>query len=187
MSEIDDKKRYWLWGELDAVSHEMLKKIQLSVNKKLVGPTFDLHLTLSGPFYDISQDRLNRIESFSIKNKQLSIKSSSYQAKDLFFQSLFIEIEKSKELTDLKNQLDHQLGLESELFYPHISLFYGLEEQEKKQLVIDHLPTINEPLILDKISIVEIGEGVESWKILYQYPLIKDLYAFKTIGIGRPI
>ena len=35
MSEIDDKKRYWLWGELDAVSHEMLKKIQLSVNNKL--------------------------------------------------------------------------------------------------------------------------------------------------------
>ena len=66
MSEIDDKKRYWLWGELDAVSHEMLKKIQLSVNKKLEGPTFDLHLTLSGPFYDISQDRLNRIESFFI-------------------------------------------------------------------------------------------------------------------------
>ena len=185
MAEVEDKKRYWLWGEIDEASNEILKKIQLSVNERLGGPAFDLHLTLSGPFYDISQDRLNQIEAFSITNKQLLIKPSSYQAKDLFFQSLFLEIEKSVELSDLKNTLDNQLGLDSELFYPHISLFYGLKDQATKQSVINQLLNIPKSLILNKISIVEIGEGVESWRILYQYPLMKDLYALNTIG--RPI
>ena len=185
MAEVEDKKRYWLWGELDAASNEILKKIQLSINERLGGPTFDLHLTLSGPFYDINQDRLNQIEAFSIRNRQFSIKPSSYQAKDLFFQSLFLEIEKSVELSDLKNTLDNQLGLDSELFYPHISLFYGLKDQATKQSVINQLLTIPKSLILDTISIVEIGEGVESWRVLYQYPLMKNLYALNTIG--RPI
>ena len=45
-----DKKRYWLWGELDAASNEILKKIQLSINEKLGGPIFDLHLHYQGLF-----------------------------------------------------------------------------------------------------------------------------------------
>ena len=185
MAEVEDKKRYWLWGETDEASNEILKKIQLSVNERLGGPAFDLHLTLSGPFYDISQDRLNQIEAFSMRHRQIAIKPSSYRVKDLFFQSLFLEIEKSVELSDLKNKLDNQLGLDNELFYPHISLFYGLKDPAIKQSVINQLLTIPESLILDKISIAEIGEGVESWRVLYQYPLMKDLYAFNTIG--RPI
>ena len=95
MAEIEDKKRYWLWGEIDEASNELLKKIQRSVNERLGGPAFDLHLTLSGPFYDISQDRLNQIEAFSMRHRQIVIKPSSYQVKDLFFQSLFLEIENS--------------------------------------------------------------------------------------------
>ena len=77
------------------------------------------------------------------------------------------------------------MGLDSELFYPHISLFYGLKDQATKQSVINQLLTIPKSLILDTISIVEIGEGVESWRVLYQYPLMKNLYALNTIG--RPI
>ena len=180
MAEIEDKKRYWLWGEIDEASNELLKKIQRSVNERLGGPAFDLHLTLSGPFYDISQDRLNQIEAFSMRNRQIVIKPSSYHVKDLF-----LEIKKSVELSDLKNKLDNQLGLDDELFYPHISLFYGLKDPAIKQSVINQLLTIPESLILDKISIAEIGEGVESWRVLYQYPLMKDLYALNSIG--RPI
>ena len=90
MAEVEDKKRYWLWGEIDEASNEILKKIQLSVNERLGGPAFDLHLTLSGPFYDISQDRLNQIEAFSMRHRQIAIKPSSYRVKDLFFQSLFL-------------------------------------------------------------------------------------------------
>ena len=120
-----------------------------------------------------------------MRHRQIAIKPSSYRVKDLFFQSLFLEIEKSVELSDLKNKLDNQLGIDTELFYPHISLFYGLKDPVIKQSVINQLLTIPESLILDKISIAEIGEGVESWRVLYQYPLMKDLYAFNTIG--RPI
>ena len=106
--------------------------------------------------------------------------------KDLFFQSLFVEIANTNKLNTLKMNLDDLLEVSSEDFFPHISLFYGLKNQIVKQIVIDHLLTLPEYLVLDKITVAETGQGdIESWRIVRQYPLINNLNVLNSLG--RPI
>ena len=106
--------------------------------------------------------------------------------KDLFFQSLFVEIENTNKLNTLKMNLDDLLELGSEDFFPHISLFYGLKHQAIKQDVIENLLKLPEYLVLDKITIAETGQGdIESWKIIRQYPLINNRDV--SNNLGRPL
>ena len=186
MSNENTESRYWIWGQFDEASSLSLNKIQKIVHDELQGPSFILHLTLSGPFFDLSPSTLERIDTFALKNKQFSIKPRSYGMKDLFFQSLFVEIENTHKLNTLKINLDDLLEVSSENFFPHISLFYGLKHQAVKQAVIEDLHKLPEHLVLDKITIAETGQGdVESWKIIRQYPLINNLNVRNNLG--RPL
>ena len=186
MSTENTEKRYWIWGQFDEASSLTLNKIQRTVHDELQGPSFILHLTLSGPFFDLSPSTLERIDMFALKNKQFSIKPRAYGMKDLFFQSLFVEIENTHKLNTLKMNLDDLLEVSSEDFFPHISLFYGLKNKAVKQVVIDHLLTLPEYLVLDKITIAETGQGdIESWKIIRQYPLMNNLNVSNSLG--RPL
>ena len=186
MSTENTEKRYWIWGQFDEASSLTLNKIQRTVHDELQGPSFILHLTLSGPFFDLSPSTLEKIDTFALKNTQCLIKPRSYGMKDLFFQSLFVEIENTNKLNTLKMNLDDLLKVSSEDFFPHISLFYGLKHQTIKQAVIESLPQLPELIVLDKITIAETGQGdVESWKIIRQYPLINKLNV--SNNLGRPL
>jgi hypothetical protein len=186
VSNENTERRYWIWGQFDEASSSILNKTQRIVHDELQGPSFILHLTLSGPFFDLSPSTLERIDTFALKNKQFSIKPRAYGMKDLFFQSLFVEIENTHKLNTLKMNLDDLLEVSSEDFFPHISLFYGLKNKAVKQAVIDHLLTLPEYIVLDKITIAETGQGdIESWKIVRQYPLINNLNVLNSLG--RPI
>ena len=186
MSTENTEKRYWIWGQFDEASTAILNKIQRTVHDELQGPSFILHLTLSGPFFDLSPSTLEKIDTFALKNTQFSVKTRSYGMKDLFFQSLFVEIENTNKLNTLKMNLDDLLKVSSEDFFPHISLFYGLKHQTIKQVVIENLLKLPDYLVLDKITIAETGQGdIESWKIIRQFPLISKLNV--SNNLGRPL
>ena len=186
MSNENTERRYWIWGQFDEASSSILNKTQRIVHDELQGPSFIVHLTLSGPFFDLSPSTLERIDTFALKNKQYSIQPSANRMKDLNFQSLFVEIENTHKLNTLKMNLDDLLEVSSEDFFPHISLFYGLKNKAVKQAVIDHLLTLPEYLVLDKITIAETGQGdIESWRIVRQYPLINNLNVVNNLG--RPL
>ena len=74
MSNENTERRYWIWGQFDEASSSILNKTQRIVHDELQGPSFILHLTLSGPFFDLSPSTLERIDTFALKNKQFSIK-----------------------------------------------------------------------------------------------------------------
>ena len=124
MSE-DRNKRYSIWGGFDDLSTSVIKQIQQDVNSKLMGPKFVPHLTLSG-FFKLNPRILEDIETFCFNNEERLIKTKLYGIKDEFFQSLYIEVDKSESLKNLKNRLDVILDHDSKEFFPHISLFYGI-------------------------------------------------------------
>ena len=91
----------------------------------------------------------------------------------------------SAELMDLKEKLDDLLNTPTKDYNPHISLFYGDIQHSLKEEAIDKLDMPPEEVTLDRISIVEIVDDIESWRVLYSYPLIQKLNAKLTLG--RPL
>jgi len=182
MSE-DYNKRYSIWGEFDESSTSALEEIQKRVNLSLKGPLFKPHLTLSG-FFEINSEILEDIQRFSLKQKKLLMKTQSYGMKDKFFQALYIEIEESETLIQLKKNLDKILFKNSGEFFPHISLFYGLEDESRKQLVT-HKLLPPEEILLNKLSIASIEEDIKAWEIIHSFPLVENITA--DISLGRPI
>jgi len=157
-------KAFWLWGQFDPQSTNILKKIKKDTHASLGGPVFEEHITISGP---LKKQRIGRITP--IKNclhdlRPITLEVLDYDIKDIYFQSLFLEVKKTKELVLLKKILDKGLGLKTARYFPHISLFYGNESKDNKLKLIKSLPSAPKKLILDKISLVDVDENIESWK-----------------------
>ena len=180
-----NKKTYYIWGEFSHTDFTSLNRLQKRVNDLFNGPDFIVHLTLSGPFYDLDEATIGGIEDLAVTNNMIEMTTNGYGIEDNIFQSFYIQIKKSSELINLKRRLDDLLNIKPKDFNPHISLFYGNIRQTLKQEVISKLNTPPEVITLDRISIVEIVDDVESWEVLYTYPLIQKLNAKLTLG--RPV
>ena len=92
--------------------------------------------------------------------------------KEEFFQSLFLKIMASSELENLRSFLDNKFSIEKKPFYPHVSLFYGLEKEKDNKNMIDLLPQINFPISLKKISLTKVNEEIKTWEILHKIDLV---------------
>ena len=183
MSE-ENNKRYSIWGEFDEDSTSAIEQIQEKVNLSLEGPLFKTHLTLSG-FFNINSQIPEDIERFGLKQNKILMETHSYGMKDTFFQALYIEIEKSQTLTGLKKNLDKLLLMNNGEFFPHISLFYGLEDESIKQLVINKLPALPKEILLSKLSIARIEDNIEAWEVIHSFPLVENITVDNSLG--RPI
>ena len=180
-----NKKTYYIWGEFSHTDFTLLNKLHQRVNDLFNGPDFIVHLTLSGPFYDLDEATIGGIEDLAVTNNKIEMTTNGYVIEDNIFQSFYVQIQKSSELMNLKGKLDDLLSITPKDFNPHISLFYGNIRQTLKQEVMSKLDTLPEVITLDRVSIVEIADDVESWEVLYTYPLIQKLNAKLTLG--RPV
>ena len=66
--------------------------------------------------------------------------------------------------------LQLSLKLKSNEFFPHISLFYGIATKQSKEKVIKRLSTPKE-FMLESISLVDVDENINSWKVIERFPL----------------
>ena len=60
----------------------------------------------------------------------------------------------------------------NKLFFPHISLYYGDKDKEKKTKAIKQLDKFNNTFLLEKLCLVEVDEEISSWRIIETYSLL---------------
>ena len=84
---------------------------------------------------------------------------------------MFIKIIEKEDLLGLKNHIDSEFMMPKKNFFPHISLFYGKETEEKKAEAISKTINMNNSFVLDKISLVDVDEDFNSCKIFKTYSL----------------
>ena len=118
-------------------------------------------------------------------NNKIEMTTNGYGIEDNIFQSFYVQIQKSSELINLKGRLDDLLSITPKDFNPHISLFYGNIRQTLKQELISKLDSPPNVITLDRISIVEIVDDIESWEVIYSYPLISKKSG--NMNLGRPV
>ncbi len=167
-------KGYWIWGQFDLESTKQITSLYQNINKKLCGPNFDVHLTVSGPLPYQEELHTPILETISSRFTKFTIKLDGIGYKDEFFQSLFLNVVENKELKNLKMLIDKNFNIKEAEYFPHISLFYGNAENSSK---IDVLNESNPPtqVLLDKISVVRVNEEIKSWKVLKSYPLLENI------------
>ena len=170
MSRIS--RGYWVWGQFDIKSTKLLTSLYQKANNKLNGPKFDVHLTIAGPFPYKEEIHAQIFENLSKKFGKLNIQLNGIGHTNEFFQSLFVNVVENETLNNLKNSIDQSFNLDKVEYFPHISLFYGIEDVAIKTKIIKNLKTPKN-VIVDRLSIVKVDEEIKSWKVLKPYSLFK--------------
>jgi len=165
-------KGYWIWGQFDINTTDIITSLYQEINNKLNGPNFDIHLTISGPFNYDDETQRETFEVISSKFNEIDLQLKGINQTDEFFRSLFIDVAENENLNDLKNYIDYSFNINAFQYYPHISLFYGIKDVAIKNEIIKKFKTPN-CAIMDKISIVKVDEEIKSWEVLKSYSLIK--------------
>ena len=165
-------KGYWIWGQFDANTTDLINSLYEEINNKLNGPNFDIHLTISGPFNYCEEKQKEIFEVISSNFNQIDLQLNGINKTDEFFRSLFIDVAQNEDLNNLKNCIDNNLSINSFDYCPHISLFYGIEDDVIKNEIIKSFKT-PKSAIMDKISIVKVDEEIKSWEVLKSYSLFK--------------
>tara|TARA_Y100000992_G_C21029614_1_gene379675 strand:- start:85 stop:603 length:519 start_codon:yes stop_codon:yes gene_type:complete len=165
-------KGYWIWGQFDANTTDLINSLYEEINNKVNGPNFDIHLTISGPFNYYEEKQKEIFEVISSNFNQIDLQLNGINKTDEFFRSLFIDVAQNEDLNNLKNCIDNNLSINSFDYCPHISLFYGIEDDVIKNEIIKSFKT-PKSAIMDKISIVRVDEEIKSWEVLKSYSLFK--------------
>ena len=171
-NKVRISKGFWLWCQFSHKDMNYLKSIKSKVNKSFLGPKFDIHLTLVGPYLNLNNLQMNLIKKTLKKQKKISIKLLNYSYSKNKFTSLFIKVEKNKSLISLRKKFYKTNYLNKYSNYkPHISLFYGNKESNEKKRLILKLPKLIKKCIINKISIVNVDENINKWKIIKKIKL----------------
>lgn len=165
-------KGYWVWGMFSLQDTLYLNSIKNKVQSLLKSPKFDIHLTLVGPYLYFDNNLLNNLSDISKKNKSLVLNLENFDFTEEIFKSFFIKTNMPNELYNLRNSFYKSTNLNIEKKYePHISLAYGVHEKYKKDFLISKMAKLKREILLSKISLVEVNEELNIWKILNTYNL----------------
>ena len=111
----------------------IISNIKKIVNSKLKGPDFQIHVTLTGPLLKYDEETNLILKNLCSETKNFKINLECYELTKEKYTALFIKIHESKELLNLRLNLEQKLKIDNSNYYPHISLYYGLVENIKKK------------------------------------------------------
>ena len=166
-------KGFWIWGQFNHLDSEYLLSLQENVRKKLNGPKFVPHLTLTGPYDEIKKSFESNLRKLSKIEKNIKLTLESYSYKESTYEAFFITLKKSTELEIFREkilQLENSKYLNN-LFMPHISLAYGKFDNSQKFRLKKNLSVLKKTLVLDTISIVKVDENKNIWNIVKKIKL----------------
>ena len=163
---------FWVWAQFDKDSTCILEGMKNKVDSVLGGPHFEPHLTLCGPFQIYNKEVSLQVNNVSKNFRSFNVCSDGLHTKKETYEALFIKIKKDKTLIGLKKDLEKRLLLIPRAFKPHISLYYGSEKDNKKDLAMNTIDRLPIKLTINKISVVDVDEKINSWKVLNTYQLL---------------
>ena len=165
-------KSFSIWGTFEDYETNVISNIKKIVNSKLKGPDFQIHVTLVGPILKYDETTSLVLKNLCSRTKNFKINLKRYELTEEKYTALFIKINKSKELLNLRLNLLQKLKIDNSNYYPHISLYYGLVENTKKKKIIDLLPMFPKKITLKKLCLVDVDENNNKWKILDTFNLM---------------
>lgn len=145
------------------------------------GPLFDPHITLLAQIPDAAEQSLvekARELVQSAKPFQITLADADADTRDLYFQSLFIHIAPSEELTRLRAESSRIFGMTDTVPYmPHLSLLYGDYPEERRRKTIDQMrPYAGESFIADRIFLYRTDGTPQDWENIGEFRMGREVY-----------
>ena len=98
-----------------------------------------------------------------------------YELTNKKYIAFYIKVKKTKELSQVREKFFKTNYIKQNLKYnPHISLYYGEKDIITKKRIISKLPKLNKSVTIDKISIVDVNEKINKWKIIKRIKLSEE-------------
>ena len=157
---------YSVWVIFNNKQQRQLEKLKKKVNVALKGPYFPIHMTISAGFSGKEKELIKKIKSTLNKLDKFSIEIDNYGYKNIFFQSLYIKVEKNTELISQKKIIDDIFNCQTSFFFPHISLYYGYKHNNVKKKIISNLPKLKKIIKVKNLCLVHNDEKKLKWKII---------------------
>ncbi|KAF8511119.1 2',3'-cyclic-nucleotide 3'-phosphodiesterase, partial [Hysterangium stoloniferum] len=121
----------WLVPSASSPTREKLQDLLLSLSKSYSSPSFPVHITLAGLPACIS---LHEIITCLSSEEAVKITFQDVCTGKTFFQSVFIAIQQSVQLSHLHEHVHKTLGVQPKTpEFPHLSLYYG--DNHKQEIV----------------------------------------------------
>ena len=158
---------YWIWCEFESKDLKFLLKIKDSILESFKSPNFSLHLTLAGPYQEITSKDIDKIKLICKYSTPFHLELDDFKFKNTFYESLYISVKKSSSLINLRESIiNYKTPIINLNFDPHISLIYGIHSESKKIKESQKLVRINKKMIkVNKIAIVDVNEDIDKWEI----------------------
>ena len=169
-----NSKGFWIWGGFKSDETKYLNSLKKKVNSTLISPSFDVHLTISGPYNNINLKFENSIKYFCSNNFPIKIYTSGLKYKNEEYKSFYISIVNTFEIEKLRTSLFEieEFPIDKH-FEPHISLAYGNHDLILKKELIKNLPIFRSSLNLTNLSLVNVDESKDKWDIIKNYEFKK--------------
>lgn len=135
---MTDSATYSLWFEPSGdIAYKLQERIK-KLSEKYDTPVFSPHVTLLGSINSSETEAksLTKTLASSLYPFELELTKAGYS--DLFYQSLFIHVAKTKKLVEFQDRASRLFGAEGdEKYMPHLSLLYGDLPQKEKERILN--------------------------------------------------
>lgn len=164
-------KGLWIW----MIPENDLKRKIGEVIKELGGefssPFFEPHITLAGSNDIDEKTMIKKTFELSKQIKPFKIKLNGFGHSENYFSSLFIFVQKTKDLTDANSKAGELFGVADD-YMPHMSLMYTdkLSETQKRN-IIKKLVKIEGEFEVKTLSLFATIGPVEKWRKIKDFSL----------------
>ena len=137
--------KYSIWIIPPEPIFGQIKKVIDELSKKYEGPLFEPHMTLLGGIdNDISEIERN-IKLLPSNGEKLELTLGPVSFSTTYFQSVLVRVNSTAKLMKLNMDTKEILGLENNVFMPHISLLYGNHDMSIREEIASkiHFPKIS--------------------------------------------
>jgi 2'-5' RNA ligase len=169
-----------VWLVPEEKDNEYLRTIVDNLAKQYSSPVFSPHLTLAGSITSSLEEAKNAVDEVFKKTRPFKIRKTKLNQSELFFKTVFIELELDDNLKNLYIAFAEKIK-EGDIstFKPHISLIYKLMSEQEKLKIIEKL-SIKDEFTIEYVTINAPRAGakdfmdVEGWRTVYKRNLISS-------------
>lgn len=164
-----------IWLQPCSADLAALQNIVLRLAEKLETPRFIPHLTLVEDMERSAHDLAKVLDDHFAGETAFSVPVTGVSGLPQFFRSLYAAFEAEGRLRALKTRSVEAFGVGTvQSFMPHISLAYGVSEEQRKAVYDELRQELNGKLIrFDAIVVVNSAQSIpiEDWKIVHTLQL----------------